>query len=110
LLTIKDINPQRVNQHSYNIRNINKCSIEKFKITLSYESWDSIFGNNDNADVDSVSNIFLNNYLRIVCTSFPLRRITERGKRRQWIRTGIKLHVIVKDSFIYLVRTVMLST
>jgi hypothetical protein len=53
------------------------------------ESWDSIFSNNDNIDVDSLFNIFLNNYLRIVYTRFPLRKIIERGKSRQWI-TGIK--------------------
>jgi hypothetical protein len=47
-LTIKDINLQTVNHHSYNIRNINKCSTEEFKNRMGYESWDSIFGNNDN--------------------------------------------------------------
>jgi hypothetical protein len=52
LLTIKDINLQRVNHHSYSIRNINEYSMEEFKNRLSYESWDSIFGNNDNMDVD----------------------------------------------------------
>jgi hypothetical protein len=64
--------------------------MEEFKIRLSYESWNSIFGNKDNMDVDSIFNIFLNNYLRIVYTSFPLRKIIERGKCRQWITTGIE--------------------
>jgi hypothetical protein len=41
-------------------------------------------------DVDSVFNIFLNNYLRIVYTSFPLRKMIGRDERRQWITTGIK--------------------
>jgi hypothetical protein len=41
-------------------------------------------------DVDSLFNIFLANYLRIVYTSFPLRKIIERGKSRHWITTGIK--------------------
>jgi hypothetical protein len=90
LLTIKDINLQTVNKHSYSVRNINKYSMEEFKIRLSYESWDSIFGNNDNMDVDSLFNIFLNNYLRIVYTSFPFRKIIQRGKIRQWITRGIK--------------------
>jgi hypothetical protein len=47
LLTIKDINLQTVNHHSYSIRNINNYSMKQFKIRLSYESWDSIFSNND---------------------------------------------------------------
>jgi hypothetical protein len=38
LLTIKDINLQTVNHHSYNIRNINKCSTEEFKNRMGYES------------------------------------------------------------------------
>jgi hypothetical protein len=75
--------------------------MEEFQLRLSYESWGSIFSNTDNMD-----NIFLNNYLRIVYTSFPLRKITERGKIRQWITTGIKtscnhkrqLYLLSKDS------------
>jgi hypothetical protein len=110
LLTIKDINLQTVNHRSYSIRNINKYYMENFKITLRYESWDSIFSNSDNMDVDSLFNIFFNNYLRRVYTSFPFRKIIERGKSRQWITMGIKLPVIVKDHFIYLVRIVAIST
>jgi hypothetical protein len=64
--------------------------MEEFKIRLSYEFWDSIFSNNDNMDVDSLFNIFLNNYLRIVCTSFPLRKMIERDKSKQLITMGIK--------------------
>jgi hypothetical protein len=63
--------------------------MEEFKISLTYESWDSIFSNN-NMDVGSLFNIFLNNYLRIVYTRFPFRKIIETGKSRQWITMGIK--------------------
>jgi hypothetical protein len=76
LLTIKEITLQTVNHHRYSIRN--KYSIEEFKIVLSYESWDSL--NNDSMDVDSFFNIFLNNYLRIVYTSFPLIKIMKSSK------------------------------
>jgi hypothetical protein len=58
LLTIK------VTHHSYSIRN--KYSMEEFNIGLSYEFWDSIFSKNDNVNVDSLFNIFLNSYLRIM--------------------------------------------
>jgi hypothetical protein len=61
----------------------NKYSMEEFKIRLSYESLDSIFSNDDNMDINSLFNIFLNNYLRIVYTSFPLIEITERSKSIQ---------------------------
>jgi hypothetical protein len=90
LLTIKHIDLQTIDHCSYNIRNINKYSIEEFKIRLSYESWDSIFSNNNNMDVDSLFHTFLNNYLRIVYTSFPIRKIFERVKNRQWITRGIQ--------------------
>jgi hypothetical protein len=77
----------------------------EFKIRLSYESWDSIFSNNDNMDVYSLFNILLNNYLRIVYTSFPLRKIIDRDKVRQWITVVIKtscnckrqLHLLSKN-------------
>jgi hypothetical protein len=56
-------------------------------------------------DVDSLFNIFLNDYLGIVYPSFP-SKIIERGKSRQWITTGIKtscnrkkqLYLLSKDS------------
>jgi hypothetical protein len=63
--------------------------MEEFKIRLSYESWDSIFRNNDkmvdkfgtvcitavSKKQDSLLNIFLNNYLRIV---YPSKNNRER--------------------------------
>jgi hypothetical protein len=70
MLIIREVNLQLQNQHIH-IRSINKYSIEKFKTKLSYESWDSVFDNNGNVDVDSLFSSFLNNYLRIVYTSFP---------------------------------------
>jgi hypothetical protein len=90
LLIIKEVNLQLQNQHIH-IRNINKYSIEKFKIRLSYESWDSIFDKNGNVDVDSLFNSFLNNYLRIFYISFPPQKITDRCNKKSWITTGIKI-------------------
>jgi hypothetical protein len=85
--------------------------MEEFEIRLSYESWNSIFSNNDNMHEDSLFNIFLNNYLRIAYTSFPFQKKTttkktKRDKRRQRITTSIKtscnckrqLYVLSKDS------------
>jgi hypothetical protein len=64
--------------------------MEEFEIRLSYESRNSIFSNNGNMDVDSLFTILLNNYLRRAYTSFPLRKLIEGGKSRQWITTAIK--------------------
>jgi hypothetical protein len=52
LLIVKNVNVQLFKHHIYTTRNIHKYSTEDFKIRLKYESWDSIFGNNDNMDVD----------------------------------------------------------
>jgi hypothetical protein len=75
----------------YNVRNVNKYSVEKFKIGLSCAYWDCAFGNNNNMDVDSLLNAFLNNYLRILYTSFPLQKIIERCNNKSWITAGIKI-------------------
>jgi hypothetical protein len=96
LLTIKDINIQIANRSSYYTRVINNYSLEECKTGLSYEYWDSIFNNNDNNDVDSLFNRFMNNNLRVVHTSFPLRKVRERSKSNQWITTGIKTSCIHK--------------
>jgi hypothetical protein len=39
-----------------------KYSIEEFKIRLSYESWDCVFVNNDNMDVDSLFSALLDKF------------------------------------------------
>jgi hypothetical protein len=89
LLKIKEVNFKHQNYYVNTIRNINKHSIEEFKLRLSYESWDSIFDNN-NMDIDSLFNIFLNNYLRIFYTSFTLHKTIQRSNK-SWITTGIKI-------------------
>jgi len=68
-----------------------KCSTEEFKIRLSFESWDCVFGNNDNIDVDLLFSAFLDHYLRIFYTSFPLQKMIERHDNKSWITAGIKI-------------------
>jgi hypothetical protein len=79
LLRVKDINLQLLNHCTYTVRNIHKYFVEGFKIRLSYESWLSIFSKNDSMDVDALFNMFLNNYLRLFCTSFSLKKVAESG-------------------------------
>ena len=86
------------------LRNINKHSIEEFKPRLSYESWDSIFDNN-NMDIDSLFNLFLNNYIRIFYTSFPLHKTIQRSnKNKSWITTGINISCNYKKDLYLLSR------
>jgi len=93
---------QQQNHQTYTIRNINKHSIEEFKIRLSYESWYSIFDNNRYTNVDSLFNSFQNTYLRIFYTSFPNKKITKGSTNNTWITTGIKLSCMHKE-YLYLI-------
>jgi len=78
-------------------------SIEEFKTRLSYESWDNIFGYDENMDIDSSFNSFLNNYLRIFYITFPPQKITERSINNSWgIRMSCRckkcLYLFTRDS------------
>ena len=106
VLKIINVNLQLQKHHIYTIRNINNYSIEEFKTRLSYESWDSIFSCNGNIDTDTLFNLFHNNYLRILYTSFPSRKIIERSNNNSWLTPGIRisckrkwcLYLLTKDS------------
>jgi hypothetical protein len=54
------------------VRKINKYAISDFIIKLSYKSQDSIFSSDD---VNALFNSFLNAYLRIFYSSFPLKKV-----------------------------------
>jgi hypothetical protein len=65
------------------IRKINRFTISDFIDKLSCESWDSIF-NIEN--VKAMFNSFLNIYLRIFNSSFPLRKVINRNNNdNSWI-------------------------
>ena len=53
------------------VRKINKYTISDFIDELNCESWDSIF---NSEDVNPMFNSFLNIYLRIFYSSFPLKK------------------------------------
>jgi hypothetical protein len=80
-------------------RNFNKHAISEFINTLSNESWDMVFNNNNNdEDVDETFNSFLNNYIRIFNSSFPLHtRLTKKNlTKNKWITKGIKISCSTK--------------
>ena len=53
--------------------------------------WNNIFDNNECTDVDTLFNLFLNNYLRIFHTSFIKKRLTKESTNNTWITIGIKI-------------------
>jgi hypothetical protein len=87
-ICIKNLNVNKVNHKVKNIRKITNYSIMEFKNKLSEESWQSIFENTSN-DVNNKFNIFLNIYLQIFHSSFPIRKVCERQSTNQWITKGI---------------------
>ena len=54
------------------IRKINRYTLSDFNNKLSYESWDTIFKRDD---VSAMFNSFLNIYLKIFYSSFPLKSV-----------------------------------
>ena len=54
------------------IRKINEHTINDFLTKLSYETWDIIFSTDD---INKMFNCFLDSYLKIFYSSFPLKRV-----------------------------------
>ena len=69
------------------IREINDYSILRFKELLSYETWDTIFSNDN---TNEIFNSFLDIYLKIFQTSFPLNKKTALLNFKPWLTQGIK--------------------
>jgi len=65
LLKINALILQPHNHCIHTIRSINTYTVEEFKTRLSCESWECVFSQNENINVDSLFNSFLNDYLRL---------------------------------------------
>jgi hypothetical protein len=62
-------------------------SMADFVMKLSYETWDTVFSN---VDMDTKFNSFLNTYLRIFYSSFPLKKTKNTATNSTCMTTGIK--------------------
>ena len=71
LLTVSKDYSYIPTHRSKTIKKINKYTVSDFIDKLSCESWDSIF---NSEDVNAMFNSFLNIYLRIFHSSFPLKK------------------------------------
>jgi hypothetical protein len=88
LLTINISSNQPQEHQTYFKRKINKYTITEFQVKLSYETWDSVFHHDD---VNTIFNSFLNTYLRIFCSSFPLTKVKRTIHNTSCITQGIKI-------------------
>lgn len=88
IIKFKNLNIQGLNNTTQIIRNFNKYSIANFKLKLSFEMWEDIFGA---TDVNTMFNNFLNTYLRIFYSSFTKRKIKSKPNVHEWLTTGIRI-------------------
>jgi hypothetical protein len=86
LIEINKIDLQPSNRYQ-TVRKVNKHAMADFVTKLSNESWDTAF---DCWGIDSKFNCFLNTYLRIIYSSFPLKSVRNETKSKSWITVGIK--------------------
>jgi len=87
LITLNKIGPNPPIKQTTEIRKFDKLSINDFLIKLSYETWDTTFLNND---VNEMFNTFLETYLKIFHSSFPLKKSQITSKRNNWITIAIR--------------------
>jgi hypothetical protein len=90
----------RLSDHDAQLLKINtKIShrpiITDFINKLSEESWDGVF---NSEDINDMFNSFLNDYLRIFNSSFPLQtvKVRKEATNNKWITKGIKISCIKK--------------
>ena len=100
ILTI-NIPVQRQFSRSKFIRKMDKFTILDFTFKLSNESWEGVFNNND---VNLMFNYFLNTYLNIFHSSFPLVRINVKNSNNNCITPGIKISCKRKRELFSLIR------
>jgi hypothetical protein len=81
--------------------NFDKNSITDFNMKLRYESWGDIFMDKD---VNTIFNNFLNTYLRIFYSSFPLKKVYHRSSTKPWLKLRIKTSCINKRKLFLLTR------
>ena len=77
--------------YTYTKRKINKYTIEDFQLNINYETWEQVFDGND---VNEIFNSFLNTFLRIYYSSFPLIRVKKKLNQNSWFTPGTKKRAI----------------
>jgi len=90
LSNLLNINPKI--HYTFN-RRIDRNSTCIFIDRVSYENWEEVFLEDN---VNTISNNFLNIYLRIFNASFPVVKSKESTKSNRWLTTGIRISCTTK--------------
>jgi hypothetical protein len=93
IIVLHDIFIQNESNYFYFTRKFNKSLALDFKTKLTYESCDSVFSYND-VNLSFIK--FLNMYLRIFYSSFPMKKIHYTSHTKAWLTQGIKISCINK--------------
>jgi hypothetical protein len=93
IIALHDIITQKESNYFYFTKKFNKSLALDFNIKLSYESCDSVSSHND---VNLSFNNFLNTYLRIFYSNFPMKKIHCTSHTKAWLTQGIKISCINK--------------
>jgi hypothetical protein len=64
-------------------------SISDFKLNLSYENWENVFDTDYDNYINLLFNNFLNTYLRIFYSSFPIHKSLVKDISKEWLPKGI---------------------
>jgi hypothetical protein len=99
IIVLHDIIIPNDNNYFYYTRKFNKLLVFDFNFKLTYESWDKVFSYDD---ANLSFNNFLNTYLRIFYSSFPIKKIHYTLHTKAWLTQEIKISGINKRKlFLY---------
>ena len=94
IIVLHDIIIQNESNYFYFTRKFNISLALNFNIKFTYESWDSVFSYND---MNLSFSDFLNTYLRIFYSSFPMKKVYYTSHTNAWLTQGIKTSCINKS-------------
>ena len=83
-------------------RLITKSAVSILIEMLKNESWDNII---NHTDVNESFNLFLNTFLIVFESCFPMQYVTNNVSNNQWITTGIKISCKCKRFFYIMSKT-----
>jgi len=93
IITVTDISISTPKQTFSLTRKIDSNTIKNFVYLLSCENWKNVFMEED---VNIIYNNFINTYIRIFYTSFPLVKIKNSQNLKPWLTKGIKISFLNK--------------
>jgi len=79
IVILHDITMVNDSSHFYFTRKMNEASLLDFNLKLSYENWQDVISHDD---INLSFNNYLNTYLRILYTSFTIKKFATHHRPR----------------------------